>query len=608
MCQPPISPPPAVQTTGCQVPHLPIAVVEGILQRVPLQQRLGDCALTCQEWADAAARATVHIQHLSVKPGDLPALQVWLSQHAQHLTSLELLPANQARGGHVLLPGDKLPQLEGLSLQNLHLQLQQQQQLEAAKSEQDEALNSVSGTASAATELGTCLVENAATAAADVSASSSSGSSTTTMVQLLPKLKQLKLECCTVDNPDSLQQLAQARGLTSLQLSKLMFLEIDRDPWGNVTAEATQRITAAMSALLQQLPELRLLELQSMPLRSAAVQHITAAQNLQDLSMALPYDDDLSNGPTVLPASLTRLQANYSIFSAPLSTFPRFLASLPELSKLLVLDLDRCTFDPSGLACASLLQQLRLVGCRLLPCFEDEQYDSAGTAALLAALPKLTRLKHLELQLSSFDVSGQQPLEHYAGLTASAQLTCLMLHPQYEAPLPKGAAQHMFPANRQLPLLKTLIISPDGDDYDEDHAQQVCCLDAADLASIARCCQGLQEVCIAHAVVGGGADVTALLQLPASCQSLRVGGVGFGDAAAAVLAQLTQLQSLCWGAPLLTDVGLQELTALTGLQHLLVCNCESLSEELLDDSGDVYVELTHDEGQVRAEHSLQAAC
>jgi hypothetical protein len=60
-----------------------------------------------------------------------------------------------------------------------------------------------------------------------------------------------------------------------------------------------------------------------------------------------------------------------------------------------------------------------------------------------------------------------------------------------------------------------------------------------------------------------GADLSGLLELPQSLDSICVGGNAFGDAAAPVLAQLTQLNSLSLGySPGFTDAGLEQLTNL----------------------------------------------
>lgn len=68
-----------------------------------------------------------------------------------------------------------------------------------------------------------------------------------------------------------------------------------------------------------------------------------------------------------------------------------------------------------------------------------------------------------------------------------------------------------------------------------------------------------------------GADLMPLLQLPAICLKLGIGGAAFTDAAAAVVGRITQLTALHWiGACQLSLVGLGQLTALQGLRMLVV--------------------------------------
>lgn len=74
-------------------------------------------------------------------------------------------------------------------------------------------------------------------------------------------------------------------------------------------------------------------------------------------------------------------------------------------------------------------------------------------------------------------------------------------------------------------------------------------------------------------------DISPLLQLPTSCVSLSVGGRAFDDTAAAVVAQPTHLTELKWfSSPGLTDAGLEQLTALTGLHSVNMDGMPGLSE------------------------------
>lgn len=91
---------------------------------------------------------------------------------------------------------------------------------------------------------------------------------------------------------------------------------------------------------------------------------------------------------------------------------------------------------------------------------------------------------------------------------------------------------------------------------------------AADLHNIVQACPKLNRVRICN-VLEPHSDVSPLRQLSPSCQNLEVAGEAFGDAAAGVIAQLTQLTALRWSdAPCFSDTGLRRLTTLIQLQYL----------------------------------------
>jgi hypothetical protein len=118
----------------------------------------------------------------------------------------------------------------------------------------------------------------------------------------------------------------------------------------------------------------------------------------------------------------------------------------------------------------------------------------------------------------------------------------------------------MFPAGKQLPQLQQLLLHSD-----HWHGFE-CLVTADDLPRMLRACPGLRSLQLTD-VLEADADVSALLQLPSTCVSLRVAGDPFKDRAARVLAQLTQLTALEWDwAEGMTLAGLQPLTALQALQ------------------------------------------
>jgi hypothetical protein len=101
----------------------------------------------------------------------------------------------------------------------------------------------------------------------------------------------------------------------------------------------------------------------------------------------------------------------------------------------------------------------------------------------------------------------------------------------------------------------------------------------AELRNICSSCPELQILDI-RGVVNPG-EWPGLLQLPPSCTELCIGGPAMSDAAATVVRQLTHLRVFrWWNSPGLTDVGVEQLTALTRLTTLDIHRCEGLSREL----------------------------
>lgn len=305
-----------------------------------------------------------------------------------------------------------------------------------------------------------------------------------------------------------------------------------------------------------------------------------------------------------LTSSITKLHLRdqrYFVDGERAVPHPSLPAQMQHLSdQLLHLNLDACTFYPMVLANFTNLQHLQLTNCALLaapaPNADADAIEQAaavaalqaangvgqpeGTAALLQALQALTQLQHLQLELPAMDADTQLP-ESFAALTASSQLTHLCVRREGKQPLARGAMQHMFAAGRQYPHLKNVLVTMPLDQYELVQPAHWC-LDSADLASMFSCCPAIEDLNIVG-VVQPDTDLSVLRQLPESCWMLLVGGAGFTDAAASVLAQLTQLQDLGWcNSPGLTDVGLEQLTALTDLSRLWGKMCLGLSEELMD--------------------------
>jgi hypothetical protein len=109
-----------------------------------------------------------------------------------------------------------------------------------------------------------------------------------------------------------------------------------------------------------------------------------------------------------------------------------------------------CAFTPR----TTQLQRLELVKCSIAG-------GPAGAAQLLSHLQALQQLTYLDV--NNLDLTGRldsdsasPPAAAYSSLTASSKLLHLDIS---WGVLPAGAWQHMFPAGKQLPHLRTLIIS-----------------------------------------------------------------------------------------------------------------------------------------------------
>ena len=153
----------------------------------------------------------------------------------------------------------------------------------------------------------------------------------------------------------------------------------------------------------------------------------------------------------------------------------------------------------------------------------------AGPSQLLAALQHLTQLQYLSLQSMGLQRVGAQPqqqgdsYESFQALTASTQLTGLILVGGSHMPVPQATFAHMFPPGHVLPHLKVLQLTGDS------------CVGPAQIAMIAASCPALQELKLSG-VTPEDFDSSCLAQLP-SCIT-QVGGLSW-----------SRLETWCVGTP-----------------------------------------------------------
>jgi hypothetical protein len=256
---------------------------------------------------------------------------------------------------------------------------------------------------------------------------------------------------------------------------------------------------------------------------------------------------------------------------------------LQHLTALVDLRLSFLALSAAELTNATQITRLMLEGCNFLPSGQGSNAaPSAGVSALLSAVAGFKHLQHLELLELHLGFADDLPLQRFAALTAAPQLTYLEISEEEGfRPLPDGAVRHMFPHGRQLKLRQLLLLPSRGSrGPPPPYENESCCITGAELHRITSSCPELQLLSIAGAVRPAG-DMPGLLQLPASCTELCIGGRAMSNAVVPVVRQLTQLHQLQWfDSPGLTDVGVEQLTVLTGLRVLDVRQCNGLSEEL----------------------------
>lgn len=334
---------------------------------------------------------------------------------------------------------------------------------------------------------------------------------------------------------------------------------------------------------MQRLPQLVVLHLRDIIPSQAAAKHLAAMPSLHNLELYVAEED--SERLAQLPCRLTSLtvtrQARMEDMLRP--TLPPQMPALVHLQQLELVD---CSLAPAQLGSMTSLKILCLDSCTLLPCVDDggtyhrKLSSPAAVTGFLNAIRQLTYLRHLELEDLHLDVAGL-PAEQWSALTASTQLTRLMLHGEGHSPrLPAGAVQQMFSVGRRLPHLRKLILQFNG--Y---QCQDSWCLDSGDLHSIIGGCPQLHSLCLLRTVCKG-ADVSALLQLPASCTRLVIGGNAFAHSAVPVVLQLTQLRKLrWWDSTPFNDRTLLQLTTLTHLSKLEIMCSDDVSTSIWEAAG-----------------------
>ena len=185
------------------------------------------------------------------------------------------------------------------------------------------------------------------------------------------------------------------------------------------------------------------------------------------------------------------------------------LQQLPQLSELTLRQHAGSDFvTAADVAPLSNLRRLQHLDLRLS---SDTPVEESMPRELLAALQHLTQLRHLQLSDTSLHwVRAQQQQDGsyqcFSVLTASTQLTALVLEEWVNMPVPQAAFAHMFCPGRVLPHLKMLRL------VGHPHWP---CVGATQVAMIAASCPALQQLTLQSVTRRKRFDAGCLAQLPA---------------------------------------------------------------------------------------------
>jgi hypothetical protein len=343
-------------------------------------------------------------------------------------------------------------------------------------------------------------------------------------------LKQLRLQSCALLDDDqglaaAWQALLLLTGLEDLTIS----CHIHR---GEVPFSTAEKLIAFPTSVLAKLQQLTCLVLSIKGTFQGPDDTAPALQPLQGL--------------TRLAALKLDCWESYSVTANMLSC---------QLTRL---ELEASALQPDALAGKTQLQHLAFL--RPGDMFEDESEGdavrrSAFVAGLLSQLQHLTQLTYLDLPNHFHGMMDDNPpAAAFSALTASSKLQYLNIS---DCRVPEGVWQHVFPTDRQLPQLSTLLM----DSVMQPEGYTV----VPPGSRIVSCCPGLQSLdmrCLRYdaeqmAPLSGLSSLHTLLLYSLSREK------GFE-----VVGQLPQLRHLQLEALFVPEGLLQHVTHLQQLTYL----------------------------------------
>jgi hypothetical protein len=498
--------------------HQIVDVLALVLQRVPQQERLQSCALTCRSWRAAANQATTDIS-LEVAPEQQEqtsfkralVLNTWLQRYGSLLRSLEL-KLGSAKTMDIPLSVQLLGQL-----QHLHLNFSSSSRYTSCYASSSSSSNPLSALASSLTALE--LHDFAVHCPSKMAA-----------VAVLTKMRRLQLVGAAVQHAAARWQAeGTASGLCDPlgQLVQLTHLQL---------AETSGNSSSGCIAV-----------------PPAALQAISRMTALQRLELAVKACKQLPE----LPASLRSLnlhdQPDY-VFGGPGDG----VSQLTGLQKLHLKDIG--DIQPTALRSMTSLWYMALD----LPAADY-------ITQLLPVLAGLTRLKHLflaytdprdALQAEGWADEEIIDPEPYAALTASTKLVFLGIM----GALPAKAGRYMFAEDRVLPELRHVVFDAKLPFWNNMTLYEYA--DAVSSSRMVAACPALEQLHLSEA--GCGVVLLDDLRHVSTLTELTYQGL-CDEEAEQCLPHLTQLRHLeLYHTTELSDAGAMHLTALTGLTSLTI--------------------------------------
>jgi hypothetical protein len=350
-------------------------------------------------------------------------------------------------------------------------------------------------------------------------------------------VKQLRIWGCDVDNMPALE--AALLRLPELQHLSVGYLNrnIVQDPmWGPPGANLRWCVSLDVVQRLRQLTCLEIAggfcDSEDQGGAVTALQALSMLTGLLDLRL-YPYSENTHHKGR-----------RYNLCASMLS----------GLHRLTRLELEEFPYvEPAALAGKTLLQHLRLTGCRV------GDKSPTAVAQLLSHLQPLQQLTQVDIgggripwqrrEIWHID-EGNPPPTAFAALTASSKMRCLKLG---SCTLPAGVWRHMFPTGKQLPQLTSLVMH---DIWQTSWDTQA--LAAPFGFQLVSCCPGLQHL-----------DMRGLSK-------------SAGTSMLTALRRLSDLRTLLISPAQGTERGgLVEVCKMTGLRQLDLYNCRGLPRGLL---------------------------